>query len=120
MDSNKFHFCGLYQWRKTSQKEKFQRRFKFILQPSSSLPAWFYCLVDTHKLASFKKKNLLLLLLMKESTLSQKCDYLVPHKFKMCEKREGIFFQRISFYHILKCCSFVNDGQSGASKSNEI
>lgn len=53
---------------------------------------------------------------MKENTLSQKCDYLVPRKFKTCEKREGSFFKRTSFYHILKCCSFVNDGQSGASK----
>lgn len=94
-------------------------------KPSSGLPVWFYCLVHTHKLAleilkaSLKKKNLLLLVLMKGNTLSQKCDYLVPHKFKMCEKREGSSFKRTSFYHILKCCSFINDGKSGASKSKE-
>lgn len=74
-------------------------------EPSSGLPVWFYCLVHTHKLAleilkaSLKKKkeNLWLLVLMKENTLSQKCDYLVPHSSKCVKRERGVSLKELPY-----------------------
>ena len=74
-------------------------------EPSSGLPVWFYFLVHTHKLAleilkaSLKKKkeNLWLLVLMKENTLSQKCDYLVPHSSKCVKRERGVSLKELPY-----------------------